>query len=414
MENKVSNIGVFEQIKKRLEKLSKFMNLNDKQINLLLSHKKNSHAILEVNGKNYEAWRIMHSNALGPGKGGIRFHPGVSEDEVKSLSFWMSLKTSLLGIPLGGAKGGIIVNPKELSEKELEELSREFVRKFHEVIGADKDIPAPDVYTTSQTMAYMLDEFEKIKQRHEPGMITGKPLELGGLKLRADSTSKGGFIVLKELLEKTGKNKQDIKIAIQGFGNAGLNIAKMLYDDGFKINAVSDSKGGIVSDSLDVNEIIKVKQEKGSVQEVENAQKISNSELLELDTDLLILAALENQITIENAENIKAKYILELANGPISTDADEILFKKGITILPDILANAGGVLVSYFEWAQNKIGNILDENLLKSKLNNMMINAFDNVYNLHSENKEELSMRDAAYVIALKRILEAERLRGNL
>ena len=326
----------------------------------------------------------------------------------------MSLKTSLLGIPLGGAKGGIIVNPKELSEKELEELSREFVRKFHEVIGADKDIPAPDVYTTSQTMAYMLDEFEKIKQRHEPGMITGKPLELGGLKLRADSTSKGGFIVLKELLEKTGKNKQDIKIAIQGFGNAGLNIAKMLYDDGFKINAVSDSKGGIVSDSLDVNEIIKVKQEKGSVQEVENAQKISNSELLELDTDLLILAALENQITIENAENIKAKYILELANGPISTDADEILFKKGITILPDILANAGGVLVSYFEWAQNKIGNILDENLLKSKLNNMMINAFDNVYNLHSENKEELSMRDAAYVIALKRILEAERLRGNL
>jgi glutamate dehydrogenase/leucine dehydrogenase len=406
--------NVFEEIRKRLDKVSKFMNLSDNEVNRLLNHEKNSHAVLEVNGKNYDSWRIMHSNALGPGKGGIRFHEEVSEDEVKSLSFWMSLKTALMGIPLGGGKGGIKVNPKELKDNEIEGLSRAYVRAFLEVIGVDKDIPAPDVYTNSQIMAYMLDEYEKIKGIKEPGMITGKPVELGGLKLREDSTSKGGFIVLKEFLEKIGKNKKDIKIAVQGFGNAGLNIAKMLDKEDFRIVAVSDSKGGVfVKEGLDIRKIVKLKENKQSVIEF-NGEKISNLELLELDVDVLVLAALENQITNKNADKIQAKYILELANGPVDFNADKILFERDIVVLPDILANAGGVVVSYFEWANNKSGNIFEEENLKKRLNEIMIKSFNEVYSLWEENKDKLTLREAAYVIAIKRILNAEKLRGNL
>jgi glutamate dehydrogenase/leucine dehydrogenase len=405
---------IFDNIKKSLEKVSGFMKLTQDELNLLLNHKKVSHAVLEVNGNNYDAYRIIHNNALGPGKGGIRFHPGVSEDEVKSLSFWMSLKTSLMGLPLGGAKGGVKLNSKEMSEKELEDVSREYIRKFHEVLGHDKDIPAPDVYTNSQIMAWMLDEYEKIEDEHEPGMITGKPVELGGLKLRADSTSKGGFIILKELLslEKKELRKKETKIAIQGFGNAGINIAKMLDKDGFKIVGVSDSKGG-VKGKLDIEKVIELKQSGKSVQEF-SKDKITNEELLELDVDILILAALENQITKENADKIKAKYILELANGPVTADADKILTKKDIIVIPDILANAGGVVVSYFEWAQNKIGNLLEESFLEEKLEEIMKNSFNKVYELYKENKKEITMREAAYVIAIKRILEAEKARGSL
>ena len=406
--------NVFAGIRKRLEKVSEFMNLSVNEVNYILKHEKNTHAVLEVNGKSYDAWRIMHSNALGPGKGGIRFHEGVSEDEVKSLSFWMSLKTALMGIPLGGGKGGVKVNPKELNDSELQELSRAYARAFVDVIGVNKDVPAPDVYTNSQIMAWMLDEYEKIKGVKEPGMITGKPIELGGLKLRADSTSKGGFIVLKEFLEKIGKDKSEIKIAIQGFGNAGLNMAKMLDSDGFKIVAASDSRGGIfVEERLDINSLVKLKEDRKSVVDSEGA-KVSNSELLELDVDVLVLAALENQITEENVENVKAKYILELANGPVSSEGDEVLFSKEVVVLPDILANAGGVLVSYFEWANNNSGGVLEEDFLKKKLDEMMVKSFNEVYDLWQENKDKLSMREAAYVIALKRIFDAEKLRGNL
>ncbi|MFH1358300.1 MAG: Glu/Leu/Phe/Val dehydrogenase [archaeon] len=410
----MENQEVFDSIRKRLEKVSEFMKLSKEEVDLLLKHEKVSYAVLDVNGKNYDAWRILHSNALGPGKGGIRFHPDVSEDEVKSLSFWMSLKTSLLGLPLGGGKGGVRFNPKEVNQEELEQISRAYVRAFSDVIGADKDIPAPDVYTNSQTMAWMLDEYEKIKNKNEPGMITGKPLELGGIALRTDSTSKGGFIVLKDFLEKVGEDSKDIKIAIQGFGNAGSYIGEMLENEGYKVVAVSDSKGGVYKeDGLDVVEISNLKKEGKSVVDYD-AEKISNSELLELGVDILILAALENQITSENADNIKAKYILELANGPIDSEADEILFKKDIVVIPDILANAGGVVVSYFEWSQNKVGNILEEEFLKNKLTEYMKNAFNKVYKLYEENKEDLSMREAAYVFAIERILNAERVRGNL
>ncbi len=405
---------IFQGIKKRIENISEFMNLNEKEINLLLQHKKINHAVLNVDGEEYDAWRIIHNNALGPGKGGIRFHPEVSEDEVKSLSFWMSLKNSLTGLPYGGAKGGVKVNPKLLDKKQIEKISRKYIQAFHENLGQDKDIPAPDVYTNSEIMSWMLDEFEKINKKHEPGMITGKPIELGGIVLRADSTSKGGVIVLKELMKKINKKPEETTIAIQGFGNAGMNIASMLDNEGFKIISVSDSKGGIITkEKLNIKEVIEIKNQKNSVTEYPE-NKISNQELLEIETDILILAALENQITKENAKNIKAKYILELANGPITEEADKILLNKKIIVIPDILANSGGVVVSYFEWLQNKIGNILEEEFLKDKFNKIMIQAFDKVYNLYQENNQTLDMRSAAYVIAIKRILKAEKSRGNL
>jgi len=443
---------VFNEVKKRLAKLADFMELRDNEIELLLEYKNIGRAELDIKGKKYSAWRILHNNALGPGKGGIRFHPDVSEDEIKSLSFWMSLKTSLMGLPFGGAKGGIKINPRELNSEELQELSREYVRAFYDVIGVDKDIPAPDVYTNSQIMGWMLDEYEKILGRSEPGMITGKPLELGGLKLRGDSTSAGGKIVLDEFLKHilnkdfpsfaksydakninnlkqdgesnfiSGKsleniNKKNLKIAIQGFGNVGMNIAKMLDNEGFNIVVVSDSKGGILDfNGLNINDIIEVKQNKGSVQDYngERIKLISNSELLELDVDILILAALENQITKDNVRKIKAEYILELANGPVSAEADEKLKEKGVMVIPDILANAGGVLVSYFEWVQNKTGNILEEKFLKDKFDEMMKDAFDKVWKLFSKNNGKLSMRESAYVIAIRRILNGERARGRL
>ncbi|MEM0465655.1 MAG: Glu/Leu/Phe/Val dehydrogenase [Candidatus Pacearchaeota archaeon] len=407
---------IFENIKILLNKISLFTNISEEEKNILMSYKQIKRAILNINGKKYEAYRIIHNNSLGPGKGGIRYHPNVSEDEVKSLSFFMSMKNSLAGLPFGGAKGGVKVNPKELNEKEIEEISRAYIREFYKFLGQDIDIPAPDVYTNSKIMGFMLDEFEKITGKHEPGMITGKPISLGGIRLREDSTSKGGFIVLKRFFEKE-KVSRNIKIAIQGFGNAGSFIAEMLFNENYKIVAVSDSKGGILNNSgLNIKDIKNLKQNQKSVIDLktDNIQIISNKELLELDVDLLILAALENQITNENAEKIKAKFILELANGPITSEADNILFNKKILVIPDILSNSGGVVGSYFEWVQNRTGNIFEDSYLTNKLEEMITNSFEKVYNFYKENEERIDMRTAAYVIAIKRILEAERDRGNL
>ncbi len=397
---------VFEHINKRLKKLLSLNFINLDEYNLLMKHKKISHA--KVNG--YPAWRIIHNDALGPGKGGIRFHPNVSEDEVKALSFWMSLKNSLLGLPYGGAKGGVKVDPRKLSEEELESLSRAYIRAFHDVIGENKDIPAPDVYTNSKIMAWMLDEYEKVKGHHEPGMITGKPIELGGCALRSDATSKGGLIVLKKFLEVSNLNIKSV--AIQGFGNAGSNLALMLFNEGFKIVAVSDSKGGVFDPKgLNIPDVMKIKKRTGSVVNYP-AKRISNQELLSMNVDLLVLAALENQIREDNAEAVNSKLILELANGPITPEADEILNSKNIVVIPDILANAGGVVVSYFEWVQNKTGGIFDVDFLKSKFESKMKDALLSVYS--TSQKSNISLREAAYLLAIKRIIKAETYRGNL
>ncbi len=403
---------LFEKIKSRIENLRDYLKLTDSEMSLLLNHKRVSASVLKVHGKEYPAWRIVHNNSLGPGKGGIRFHPGVNEDEVKSLSFWMSIKNSLAGLPYGGGKGGVQVNPKELSQEELQELSREFVKSFHEVIGQDKDIPAPDVYTNPQIMAWMLDEFEKIKGHHEPGMITGKPLALGGIPLRGDSTSKGGVIVLEDYLKKKNVEPSKVTVAVQGFGNAGMHVSKLLHEDGFKVVAVSDSKGGIYQpEGLDVMKVIDTKTSTRTVTNYE-ASKVSNQEILELDVDVLVLAALENQVTVDNADKIKATTILELANGPITPKADDILHANDVVVIPDILANSGGVIGSYYEWVQNRTGQIFEDEYLRGRLHSKMSENFHKVYEEFIEN--DFDMRSAAYAIAIRRILEAEKLRGNI
>jgi len=401
---------VFENISKILNKVSKEVGLSEAELSVLTSFKRIKKVELTLNGEKYLAWRIVHTDALGPGKGGIRFHPNVSEDEVKSLAFWMSIKNSLAGLPYGGAKGGIRINPKNMSKEDLEKVSREYIRAFHGVVGENIDVPAPDVYTTPEIMGWMLDEYEKIKGEHEPGMITGKPLSLQGCKFRATSTSKGGYIIFKEFLSKI--NKKDVTIAVQGFGNAGYNFAQMAYDDGFKVVAVSDSKGGIFdSNGLNITEVKKVKDETRSVVNYD-ASKVSNEEIIEMDVDFLVLAALENQVTSENVEKVKAPYIIELANGPVSSEADDVLFKKGISVIPDILANSGGVIGSYFEWVQNKTGNIFEESYLEERFEKLMSKNLQKVYELHKE--KNIDMRTAAYIIAIKRILDAERARGRL
>lgn len=400
---------LFPGIEKKVRKIGELEDFNEEEINLLLTPKKISYSELDINGIKMPAWRILFNNALGPGKGGIRFHPDVSEDEVKSLSFWMVIKSSLVKIPYGGAKGGVKFNPKRIFEEDLEKISREYIKAFYKNLGQDKDIPAPDLYTNSQVMAWMLDEYEKLKGCHEPGMITGKPIELQGCELRNTATAKGGFIIINKLVEKIGINKSDLKVAIQGFGNAGSYIFRMLHKDGFKVVAVSDSKGGRYNEKgLDIDEVIKTKNNSGSV-----GGDIKNKELLESDVDILILSAIENQVTAENADRIKARYLVEIANGPVDHNADRILFERGVIIIPDVLANAGGVIASYFEWAQNRTGNTLDNSYLEKELYRRMIDSWKEIMAIY-EKRKDIDLRTIAYTIALKRVLVAERLRGNI
>lgn len=401
---------VFENISKTLNRVSDIMDMSPLERKVILDFRSIRKEILEVEGKRYEAFRIIHNDSLGPGKGGIRYHPDVSEDEVKSLAFWMSIKNSLAGLPYGGAKGGVRINPKTMTEGDLEKVSRAFIRKFHDAIGVDRDIPAPDVYTNAQIMGWMLDEYEKIEGRKEPGMITGKPLALGGLAFREVSTSKGGFIMFREMVSKQKKKKATV--AVQGFGNAGYNFAHMAHQEGFRVVAVSDSKGGVYNaKGLDINKVREAKEDLGSVTGCK-AKKITNQQLLEMEVDFLVLAAMENQVTKENADRVKASCILELANGPVTSEAGEILRRKKVTVVPDILANAGGVIGSYFEWVQNKTGGIFEENYLEQRLEKIMKENFHRVYELHKEKK--VDMRTAAYMLAIRRILEAEKARGNL
>lgn len=406
--------NTFNSILERLGTLQKLMNLTDEQVKLLATHKKVSAAELEVGEQKYPAWRIVHNDALGPGKGGIRFHPEVSEDEIKCLSFWMSLKNALVGLPFGGAKGGVRFYPKSASEQELESISRAYIGAFYQELGENKDIPAPDVYTNEQIMAWMLDEYEKKVGRHEPGMITGKPVGLGGLSLRQEATARGGFIGIKQMLASLNRSEDSLTVAIQGFGHVGSNLAKMLSDANFLVVAVSDSQAGVYNEQgMDMTRMIVVKQKQGSVSEYADGEKITNQDLLELDVDLLILAALENQITGENAERVKAKTIVELANGPVTPDADKILFNKNIVLVPDILANAGGVVASYFEWTQNRTGGICPLEQLESRLELMMKHSWNRVYERYQVRERQLDLRTCAWLAAIEKILEAEKWRGN-
>jgi glutamate dehydrogenase/leucine dehydrogenase len=408
-------MSIFNDNKKRLEDIKKLEHISDADMAVLDKPVRVKRAVLNIKGKKYPAWRILYNEALGPGKGGIRFHPNVNEDEVKSLAFWMALKNSLADIPYGGAKGGVAFDPKTADKAELENVSRKYIDAFYSHLGQDKDIPAPDVYTDSQVMSWMLDEFEKKVGHHEPGMITGKPVELGGLTMRGDATAQGGYLVAKKMASTFLPKKKGLKVVIQGFGNAGLYIAEKLHKDGFRIIAVSDSKGGIYrAEGLNIPALITFKKGDHQVGEYANGKKITNAELLELSADVLILAALENQITKENAGSIKANYIIELANGPITYDADKILEKNKKIVVPDILANSGGVIASYFEWAQNLTGQILDEAYLRSLLEKKMNGNWQRVYEVFKNRKGQITLRQAAYILAITKILSAEKLRGRI
>jgi glutamate dehydrogenase/leucine dehydrogenase len=359
----------------------------------------------------FDGYRVQHSTARGPAKGGIRFHQDVSIDEVKALATWMTWKCSVVDIPYGGGKGGIIVDPKQLSIGELERLSRRFATEIQGIIGPERDIPAPDVNTNSQIMAWMMDQYSRNKGYPVFGVITGKPLALGGSLGRNEATARGLQFCVREAAKATGMNLQDATVVVQGYGNAGNIAARLLAGDGAKVLAVSDSQGGIYSkDGFDPIKALRFKEEHGTVVGFPGTERVSNEDLLEIGCDILVPAALEGQITAQNADRINAKMIAEAANGPTTPEADRILHEKGILMLPDILANAGGVTVSYFEWAQNIQGFYWTEEEVDERLHRVMVRAFHAVY--ETAKQHNVDMRTAAYIVAIRRVAEAVRLRG--
>ena len=362
----------------------------------------------------FHGFRVQYNDSRGPTKGGIRFHPDETIDTVRALAAWMTWKTAVVDIPLGGAKGGIICNPKEMSAGELERLSRAYIRQVGRILGLEKDVPAPDVYTTPQIMAWMMDEFSKIHQKNQFGVITGKPLELGGSAGRGDATARGGCYTIREAANDVGLDLKGATVAIQGYGNAGYFAATLVTSlFGCKVVAVSDSRGGIINENgLDGEAVFEHKAKTGSVVDFPNSDPISNEDLLELDVDILIPAALENVITDENASNIKAGIICELANGPTTPEADDILYKNDVHMIPDFLANAGGVTVSYFEMVQNFYMYYWEENVVHERLDKKMTSAYHAT--LKASRKFNINMRQAAYVVAVERVVEAMRLRGRL
>ncbi len=401
-----------------LENLYIYLELSTEELDLLDMPKRSFTVHFPVHmdsgkTKMFLGHRVQYNDARGPTKGGIRFHPELTLDDVRDLSFLMALKCAVVNIPFGGAKGGVAVNPKELSRRELELVTRGYIRAISDYIGPYKDIPAPDVYTDEKIMVWILDEFERIKGEHVPGVVTGKPIELGGSKARSYSTSLGGIHVLEEAMKKTKMNKTGSDIAIQGFGNVGENAARILHHTGYKITAVSDSKGGVMNDKgLDIPELMEHKQKTGSVIDFRGGKNITNEELLISECDILIPAALSEQLNEYNAKDVKAKLILELANAPTTIEADGVFIDKKILVIPDILANAGGVVVSFFEWVQNLNNDYWEEDKVLEKLKSTMVASFNDVYGLCAQ--ENSSLRRAAYQLAVKRILHAERLRGNL
>ncbi len=405
----------FENYIETLKKTAEKLGLDDSMVKKMSEPNKIIEKTIDItkdDGSNasFPAYRVQFNNARGPYKGGIRFHHEADIHEVKALAALMSIKCAVVGIPLGGGKGGVKVNPKELSEKEIEKVARGWARAMAEDIGVDQDIPAPDVYTNPQIMAYMLDEYEKTVGRSEPGVITGKPIALGGSQGRGTATAQGGVYVLLSLLKKLGKNANGLKVAVQGFGNAGYFAADILHKAGCTIVAVSDSRGGIYNEhGLNPEAVMSIKKETGSVTGAEGT-KLTNEELLEVACDVLIPAALDNQITKDNAANIKASIILELANGPTTPEADSILAGQGVTLVPDVLANAGGVTVSYFEWVQNRQQFYWTEQEVLSRLQPIMENALEDVWG--TAQKYNTTLREAAFISALNRIVEAMKLRG--
>lgn len=411
-------LNPFKIAQAQLDEAAKLLGLDSGTHAMLREPMRELHVSIPVrmdNGqvKVFKGFRVQYNDARGPCKGGIRFHPEETIDTVRALSAWMTWKTAVVNIPLGGGKGGIICNPKEMSANELEKLSRGYMRQVSRIVGIDKDCPAPDVYTTPQIMAWMVDEFETIYQRHEPGMITGKPIPVGGSLGRNDATARGGIYTVREAAKGLGIEPSKATYAIQGFGNAGQYAATLMKEvlGSGRCIAASDSKGGVYCEQgMDPHQLVKYKLETGKVEGFPGSKPITNDELLELNVDILFPSALENVITTKNADKIKAKISAELANGPTTPEADEILFKKGCFVIPDFLCNAGGVTVSYFEMVQNAYNHYWEVDEVYKKLDAKMTKAFHDVYDMHKKHK--VHMRSAAYLVSVQRVAEAMKLRG--
>jgi glutamate dehydrogenase/leucine dehydrogenase len=360
----------------------------------------------------YTGHRVQYNMARGPTKGGIRYHPQVTLDEVRALAAWMTWKCAVVNIPYGGAKGGVVCDPKKMSKGELERLTRRYASEIAPIIGPEMDIPAPDVYTDSQTMAWIMDTYSMLKGYSVPGVVTGKPISLGGSEGRGEATGRGCAYVIREAAKDINLKVKGASVAIQGFGNAGSVAANLLFaDQGAKIVAVSDSKGGIYkADGLNPHAVEEHKAKTGSVVGFPGSKSISNEEILETKCDILVPAALENQITKKNADKIQAKIVAEAANGPTLPEADEILFQKKVTVLPDVLANAGGVTVSYFEWAQDIQGYYWALDEVNTRLERVMIKSYNDVHKVGVERK--VHNRTAAYVVAIQRVVDAIKIRG--
>ena len=409
-------LNPFKIAQKQLDNAAKVMNLDPAAHALL----RNPLKILEVSipvkmddgsTKVFTGFRVQHNDARGPCKGGIRFHPAETIDIVKALATWMTWKCAVVDIPYGGSKGGVICDPHILSVDELERLSRGYIRAIAQFVGPEKDIPAPDVYTNPQIMAWMMDEFSRIKQYNVPGVITGKPPIIGGSEGRWNATAMGTLYAIKEATRKLGMPLKGARTVVQGYGNAGAFVATLLKGAGAKIIAVSDSKGGIISKrGFDPHAALTHKEKTGSVIGLHETEKITNEDLLELECDILAPCAIENVITEKNADRIKTKIIAEAANGPVTPEADKILNEKKVFLIPDILANAGGVIVSYFEWVQNMTGYYWASEEVYDKLNKIMVDAFNGVYETHK--REDVDMRTAAYVVAVKKVADAMKIRG--
>jgi glutamate dehydrogenase (NAD(P)+) len=360
--------------------------------------------------KVFQGHRVQHSIARGPSKGGIRYHPGVTLDEVKALAMWMTWKCAVVNIPFGGAKGGITVDPKALSVGENERMTRRFTSEISIILGPDRDIPAPDVYTNSQTMAWMMDTFSMTRGSTTLGVVTGKPLSVGGSAGRNEATAEGCFVAIEEAAKRQGLALKGARAAVQGFGNAGAFAAKFLAEAGARVVAVSDSGGGIHNDKgLDLEAVTAAKAKKGSVT-AGKGDEISNEQLLELPVDILVPAALEGVITRKNASRVKARIVAEAANGPTTPDADDILRKKGTVVIPDILANAGGVTVSYFEWVQDLYSFFWDPDMVRTQLQRTIRRAYEDVES--TARKYDTDLRTGALVLAVNRVEEATRIRG--
>ncbi len=413
----MSKSDCYEVVLKQLDDAARVLNLDPKIKELLQEPMRTFKVSIPVRLDDgsiniFKGLRCQYNDVLGPTKGGVRFHPQVNEDEVKALAAWMTFKCSLAGIPYGGAKGGVECNPKEMSEGELERLSRGFIEAIAPIVGPQKDIPAPDVYTDEKVMSWFMDQYSKMKGVNTPGLVTGKPLVIGGSCGRHTATARGLMYTVREAANALDMDLEGATVVVQGYGNAGSYSAKFLQELGCKIIAVNDSCGGVYNpEGMDAVELMELKEQEGSVCNYSCKERISNEELLTLDCDILIPAALENQITAEVARDVKANLIVEAANGPTTPEADKILSEKGIIVIPDILANAGGVTVSYFEWVQNLYNYYWEKEEVDKKLEKIMVSAFNKVYEAYNK-YEDANMRIAAYIVAIERLKDAMVTRG--